>query len=229
MTNTIARQGVRTNPAQKRNTRKKYRIKPEFSFLIFVIGIILCIVGIINISATSNAIDVPDETENIVVKNPHQDNVVSDIPVSVANISANPAIYSTTSDITSTTPIVEETSVSEPVTHYKSLGKFRLTAYCSCEKCCGQWGANRPLDENGKPIVYTASGKIAQAGYTIAADKSIYPFGTILYINGQPYEVQDVGGAIKGNKIDVYFDNHQDALNFGVQYAEVFIEVSEEG
>ena len=225
MTNTIARQGVRTNPAQRKNKKRRYRIRPEISFAVFITGIIFFIIGIVNISATSSAIDMPDETGKIVAENPQSDGIVTEIPVSTANISANTAIYNTVS----TTPIAEETSVSEPVTHYKSLGEFRLTAYCSCEKCCGQWGANRPLDENGKPIVYTASGKIAQAGYTIAADKSIYPFGTILYINGQPYEVQDVGGAIKGNKIDIYFDNHQDALNFGVQYAEVFVEVSEEG
>lgn len=223
MTNTIARQGIRTNPAQRKNKKRRYRIRPEISFAVFITGIILFIIGIVNISSTSSAIDIP--TEKIVAENPQPDGIVTKIPVSTANISTNTAIYNTVS----TTPIDEETSVSEPVTHYKSLGEFRLTAYCSCEKCCGKWGVNRPLDKNGKPIVYTASGKIAQAGYTIAADKSIYPFGTILYINGHPYEVQDVGGAIKGNKIDVYFDNHQDALNFGVQYAEVFIEVSEEG
>lgn len=42
-------------------------------------------------------------------------------------------------------------------------------------------------------------------------------------INGKIYKAQDCGGAIKGNRIDVYFKNHNDALNFGVQYAEVFI------
>ncbi len=120
----------------------------------------------------------------------------------------------------------EEPKVETP--RYVSLGEFRLTAYCPCEKCCGKWGKNRPVDENGKPIVYTASGKIAQQGYTVAADKSKLPFGTKIYIDGHEYEVQDVGGAIKENRIDVYFESHQDALEFGVQYAEVFVSAETE-
>ena len=109
--------------------------------------------------------------------------------------------------------------------HRVSLGKFRLTAYCPCEKCCGIWAKNRPTDIDGKPIVKTASGQIAKQGYTIAADKMQLPFGTKVYINGHEYEVQDVGGAIKENSIDIYFESHQEALEFGVKYEEVYIEV----
>ncbi len=107
---------------------------------------------------------------------------------------------------------------------YINLGEFRLTAYCSCSVCCEQYASNRPLDKEGNEIVYTASGKIAKSDYTIAADPSVFPYGTIVYINGHRYEVQDCGGAIKGNNIDIYFDNHEDAREFGVQYANVFIE-----
>lgn len=105
----------------------------------------------------------------------------------------------------------------------KSLGEFRLTAYCSCEKCCGIWAVNRPKDENGKEVVYTASGSVAVSGVTIAADTNVLPFGTKVFINGHEYIVQDRGGAIKDNQIDIYFDDHQEALIFGVQYQEVFI------
>ena len=87
------------------------------------------------------------------------------------------------------------------------------TAYCPCEKCCGVWAENRP---NG--IVYTASGAIAQEGVTIAADWDVYPPGTVLQVEGLgEYIVQDRGGAIKGLKIDVYFEDHDDALQFGRQ------------
>ena len=39
-----------------------------------------------------------------------------------------------------------------------SLGTFKLTAYCACEKCCGKYAKNRPVDEYGNPIVYGSSG-----------------------------------------------------------------------
>ena len=117
------------------------------------------------------------------------------------------------------TPIV--TTI--PEWKYTSLGEYRLTAYCSCEKCCGQWARNRPHDESGKPIIYTANGSVAQQGVTIAADTSVLPFGTIVLIDGQEHIVQDRGGAIKDNRIDVYFESHEEALQFGVQYKEVFM------
>lgn len=99
-----------------------------------------------------------------------------------------------------------------------SLGKFKLTAYCSCPICCGEWAYNRP---NG--IVYGAIGEELTEGYSIAVDPRVIPYRTEVIINGKTYKAQDCGGAIKGNRIDVYFANHSEALKFGVQYAEVFI------
>ena len=78
-------------------------------------------------------------------------------------------------------------------------------------------------DENGNEIVKTASGATAKANYTVAADTSVLPFGTKIKIDGVEYEVQDRGGAIKGNRIDIYFGNdHNGALKFGKKKAEVF-------
>lgn len=123
-----------------------------------------------------------------------------------------------------TMPVVtpEPTAEPTPEVKYTSLGEYRLTAYCACEKCCGSWASNRPLDENGKPIVYTANQSIAKQGVTVAADTSVLPFGTVLLIGDQEYIVQDRGGAIKGNRIDIYFESHEEALEFGVQYDEIF-------
>ncbi len=119
---------------------------------------------------------------------------------------------------------VQKTVEPTPKTELVSLGVFRITAYCHCEKCCGNWAKNRPTDEDGSLLVYTASGELAVEGVTIAADTSILPFGTEVIIDGNKYIVQDRGGAIKGNRIDIYFESHQEALNFGVQYKEIFIE-----
>ena len=90
-------------------------------------------------------------------------------------------------------------------------GVYKITAYCPCVKCCG------------KTDGITASGEKAVEGVTVAMDKSI-PFGTKVYIDGVGERiVQDRGGAIKGNRIDLYFDSHQEALNFGRQTKEVTI------
>ena len=119
--------------------------------------------------------------------------------------------------------ITEPEPSEEPEPQWISYGTYTLTAYCACETCCGYWATTRPLDENGNPIVYTASGARAEAGTTIAVDPSISPYGTQVKINDHIYTAQDTGGAIKGNRIDIFFDNHADAWNFGMQQAEVFI------
>ena len=93
----------------------------------------------------------------------------------------------------------------------KSLGTFKLTAYCACSKCCG------------KSDGITASGTKAKQGRTIAVDPKQIPYGTKVIINGHTYVAEDCGGGIGKNRIDVFFDNHKEALNFGVQYAEVFV------
>lgn len=96
---------------------------------------------------------------------------------------------------------------------YESLGMFKLTAYCPCNACSGKWGT------------LTATGIHAIQGVTVAVDPSIIPYNTVLLINGTEYTAQDCGGGVKGNHIDIYFEDHEEAKRFGVQYAEVFIEV----
>ena len=86
-----------------------------------------------------------------------------------------------------------------------------ITGYCGCSSCCG------------KSDGVTASGTRATAGRTIAADISNLPFGTKVVIDGHTYTVEDVGGAIKGNHIDVYFSSHSKALQWGVRYCDVYV------
>lgn len=86
---------------------------------------------------------------------------------------------------------------------------FKVTAYCPCAKCCGRFASG-----------YTASGTKATAGRTVAAS-SQFAFGTKLLINGVTYTVEDRGGAIQGNKIDIYCNTHAEALAWGVKYLPV--------
>lgn len=118
---------------------------------------------------------------------------------------------------------MEQTEVIEEEPIYESLGIFRCTAYCSCYECCAEWALNRPVDEDGNEVVLTASGERAEQGKTIAVDTSVIPFGSVLVIDGREYTAQDRGGAIKGQRIDVYFDSHEDALEWGIQAHEVFV------
>ncbi|MDE5863031.1 MAG: 3D domain-containing protein, partial [Lachnospiraceae bacterium] len=104
----------------------------------------------------------------------------------------------------------------EPVyadTHGESLGKYVITAYCTCRICCGVYsGGNR-----------TASGTIPTTNRTIAVDTSVIPFGTRVVINGQIYVAEDRGGAIKGKRIDMFFYTHKEALRWGRRTMEVYL------
>jgi len=105
------------------------------------------------------------------------------------------------------------------------------TAYCDCKKCCG-WKRNwllRPVAASGpnkgkrKRVGITASGEKATRG-TIAADTSRYPFGTIMCVPGYGYgRVEDRGGAIQGDHIDLFFKRHKDAVRWGRQWKTVRI------
>ncbi len=95
--------------------------------------------------------------------------------------------------------------------HLTPLGTFKLTFYCSCETCSGQWGTS------------TALGTETIEGYTVAVDRNVIPLGTVLYIEGYgDFLAEDVGGAIKGSHIDVYVEDHQRALRLGVDEAQVY-------
>jgi len=88
--------------------------------------------------------------------------------------------------------------------------QMRVTAYCPCQKCCGKYSDG-----------VTACGhKICPGDAFVAADKE-YSFGTEMiiagYKNGEPVKVLDRGGAIRGNRLDVFFHSHEEALKWGVR------------
>lgn len=75
----------------------------------------------------------------------------------------------------------------------------------------------------------TASGARASAWYTVAAGKG-YPLGTIIYIpyfankpNGGWFVVQDRGGAISNNKLDVYMNTYNECISFGRRNLQCYV------
>lgn len=89
---------------------------------------------------------------------------------------------------------------------------FTATAYCSCKQCCDK-------DPSDKWYGITATGKRAKWG-TVAVDKEVVSLGSKLVIEGFPdtiFMAEDVGGAIKGKHIDLWFPSHSEAKEFGVQ------------
>ena len=106
-------------------------------------------------------------------------------------------------------PYVETVTLSTK----ESLGEFVITAYCPCEKCCGEYADGM-----------TASGTVATEGRTCAVDPDVIPLGTEIEIDGVKYIAEDVGGAIKGNRIDICFNDHRSALQYGVKCKEVYVQ-----
>jgi len=89
--------------------------------------------------------------------------------------------------------------------------RFKVTAYCPCSKCCGRFADG-----------ITASGYKIELGDKFVAAPKAFPFGTVMFIDGYGnVEVKDRGGAIKDGRLDVYFDTHQEALNWGIKYLNV--------
>ncbi|MEG1781554.1 MAG: 3D domain-containing protein, partial [Clostridium sp.] len=59
--------------------------------------------------------------------------------------------------------------------------------------------------------------------HTVAVDKRIIPMGSKLLINGVVYTAEDIGGAVKGKHIDIFFDTHDQTRQFGSRTAEVYL------
>ena len=107
-----------------------------------------------------------------------------------------------------------EVDVSELETTTRKLhGSCRITAYCPCEICCGEWAENRPTDAEGNPIVYGASGNVLTPGVSVACS---LPYGTEIQIDGLPgtYIVEDrtaewIQDKYNGMTVDIYMDSHE--------------------
>lgn len=96
----------------------------------------------------------------------------------------------------------------------KETAIYCVTAYCPCEKCCEKWCDG-----------VTASGHIIKDDDAFVAAPPELAFGGMVmvpgYNNNRPVPILDRGRAIQGNRLDVFFGDHDEALAWGVREFEV--------
>ncbi len=136
--------------------------------------------------------------------------------------------------------VVEESTLKLPVTKVVSEGTGQVIL-------ASRGGVNVKVNENGVPYStavltvtstaycptddgggYTATGtrpvRVPEGWSTIAVDPRVIPLGTRVYVEGYGYAIaQDTGGAIKGNKIDVFLNSHSEAVKWGRRTVKVHI------
>lgn len=106
-------------------------------------------------------------------------------------------------------PIIGEntiTTASGEVLTYTHTMTVEATAYTKTDEGCDNW---------------TATGTLARYG-AIAVDPSVIPYGTRMYIVSWDGSVvygyataEDCGGAINGNRVDLYYDTYEECIQFG--------------
>lgn len=102
--------------------------------------------------------------------------------------------------------------LSDTETFLEFIGQFKISHYC-CEPYKHICGDGKGLTRTGIPV---------HPGL-ISVDPNVIPLGSIVMIDGTEYIAEDTGGMIKGNKIDMAVETHQEALNLGVYYTDVYL------
>lgn len=161
--------------------------------LSFTTGALICAIAIGGINKAS-----ADNTEFIATRPVQRLEPINITPIS-------------TLELTKVAPIPTSTPRPTPVPEFKTI-RCKLSAYCI---------EDYPHICNNGNASTTATGTKPTPGRTVAVDPKIIPYFSNVIINGNTYIAEDTGGHIKGNRVDIVFATHQEALEFGVQYADV--------
>lgn len=92
-----------------------------------------------------------------------------------------------------------------------NMGEFKITYYCSCEECSGDWGTQ------------TATGNHCEQGRTVAVDPSVIAYGTRILLGDNIYVAEDCGGSVRGDHLDVYVESHDLVEKLGVRYRNIWL------
>lgn len=203
----------------KTNKHTKRRLNPGFVILVVNVALILSLVITLSYMNTlrrnlSESYQQAEELRTaLVTANKAEENAVQALQDFKAEY------YQVQEDNMSTPG-----SILEPIAKTNTVSKVltvKVTAYCSCVKCCGVWSKDHPSRQGTGYEQHTTSGTIPVAGRTVAVDPDIIPLGSKILIDGHEYTAEDTGSGVKGNHIDIYFDSHEEALEWGVKTLEV--------
>lgn len=124
-------------------------------------------------------------------------------------------VWLTSTETEATTSIQHPPTPPMPQIIVKNIpyGECRITAYCSCYECCGEWALNRP-----DGVVYGASGNELTSGVSVASN---LPFGTQITIEGYDglFTVEDraaqwIHDKYDGMYVDIYFSDHAECWDY---------------
>ena len=108
----------------------------------------------------------------------------------------------------------QEPYIVHEVKTVECIGEFKITYYCGCDICNGEWGN------------ITYRGTIPRPQHTIAVDPNVIPLDSKVIIDGIEYTAEDTGNKIIGNKINIYVSSHEEALEKGTETLKVYKEVN---
>lgn len=190
-----------------KHTRK--HINPSFILLLFTVALALALIAslIVNkgtLKKLDETISLLDQANRAI----RQSNELADSAIAELNELKEQNKQVVTED---------DTTAQEPCDVFEA----KVTAYCSCPKCCGIWSKDHPSRQGTDYEQHTTSGTVPTAGRTIAVDPDVIPLGSKVVLNGHEYIAEDTGSGVKGNHIDIYFDSHEAALDWGVKTMEV--------
>ena len=92
-----------------------------------------------------------------------------------------------------------------------NMGEFKITYYCSCEECSDCWGTE------------TSTGHQCEEGRTVAVDPDVIDYGSRILIGDNEYVAEDCGGAVEGDHIDIYVDDHETVEELGIRYKKIWV------
>lgn len=191
------------------NRHTKKHINPSFILFLFTVALALALIASLIVNqGTLKKLDETISLLNQANQAIRQSNELADSAIAELNELKKQNEQIITED---------DTAVQEP----DEIFEAKVTAYCSCPKCCGIWSKDHPSRQGTDYEQYTTSGTVPTAGRTIAVDPDIIPLGSKVVLNGHEYVAEDTGSGVKGNHIDIYFDSHEAALDWGVRTMEV--------